>query len=98
MLFLALGSLLTEAHYGTQASPEDLAQEQTQLENTLRPELAEMFTIQPRATPLELLPQLHPLSAARQHYLAAHSRQQGLILKVTWKLSLETFFSTPKVF
>lgn len=65
------------------------------LENTLRPELAEMFIIQPRASALDLLPELHPFSTAKQHYLAAHSRQQGLIQKVTWKISSETFFWNP---
>ena len=52
------------------------------VENTLRPELASVFASQTRFDPEHLVAHSSPWSMAKQHYLAALSRRNGLRVKV----------------
>ena len=52
------------------------------VENTLRPELASVFASQARFDPEHLVTHSSPWSMAKQHYLAALSRRNGLRVKV----------------
>ena len=52
------------------------------VENTLRPELASVFASQTRFDPEHLVTHSSPWSMAKQRYLAALSRRNGLRVKV----------------
>jgi hypothetical protein len=52
------------------------------VENTLRPELASVFASQTRFDPEHLVTHSSPWGMAKQHYLAALSRRNGLRVKV----------------
>ena len=60
------------------------------VENTLRPELASAFASQTRFDPEHLVAHSSPWSMAKQHYLAALSRRNGLRVKIA-QLELACF-------
>ena len=72
----------SQAIYNIQASEDELSEEMLLVENTLRPELASVFSSQTRFDPEHLVTHSSPWSMSKQHYLAALSRRNGLRVNV----------------
>ena len=74
--------------YNSQATAEELAAEQLVIENTLRPELAELWCALSDTFDIDhITSHASPWSQAKMLYSAALTRQQGLRMKVS-KLEL----------